>query len=882
MTIQVPNEFPTESDGIHRLGVIGEAPGHDETIAQRPFVGKSGRFLTALLAKHGLARSQVFIGSVAQYQPPNNDIFKFTWDGPEIKAGREQLARDLEVFKPNCLLLLGNVALKAFKDPESIHPLIPKAYRFKNANWRGSVFQALGYKCLPSYHPAYCLRDYTATPLLSFDIKKAIAQSATPDLKLLERMKVIPDTFLEAKALLEGLIHDKPKIGTDIEGGVYGMSSISFSPSPHYGFTIPFIRNNSKHYWTMEEEIELLILVARVLEDPGIEKVLQAGLYDTFVLHYAYLIRIRNVTDDTMLKGWEKYSELEKGLGMLCSLYTDQPFYKGDRKSTDDKTFYEYNALDSIITKEVDEVLETALTPRQLEHYHFNVNMQLPLRYMEVNGIRYDTVKAKERCSFIRAKMFEAKAQLNAMTGHGFSWESIQEIKDHAQALFYQKKDRTKPYAKYEVATIRLEALLNKPSPDLATIGEVESLCEVGLNTESPEVLMEYLYETLGLPLQLHKITERPTSNYEALLNLSKYCQKSEQPDKLAIINKLIEISALTTRQEMLSIYADPDGRIRCGYNVVGSDTGRIQCYMSPTGSGYNLQTIPNYTKESEAPAGVLGDRDLFIADEGYWMFACDLEGADSWTVAAYCAMLGDSTMLNDLRYGLRPAKILTLMVRGMRGDYSNRDWLMQASKQVNKEDLDAFACKGVVHGASYCEGPLTISRNLFEKSEGRCYYTQSECATFRSFFLQRYWGIPKWHAWAGRQIAYRPELECASGFKRIFFERQDQLLPTVVANEPQHNTTYAINKATWNLWVDPENRTSEEGRGLIIQPLHTIHDELVGQFPKADTDWAIAKIKTYFANTIKIAGQDIVIPFEGGYGESWAAAKAKKVGIIK
>ncbi len=86
---------------------------------------------------------------------------------------------------------------------------------------------------------------------------------------------------------------------------------------------------------------------------------------------------------------------------------------------------------------------------------------------------------------------------------------------------------------------------------------------------------------------------------------------------------------------------ADPDGRVRCSYNVVGTDTGRLSCQGSPTGSGMNLQTV---TKKL---------RHLFLADPGYHFFQCDLAGADGWTVAAECASLGDPTMLNDYLAGI-------------------------------------------------------------------------------------------------------------------------------------------------------------------------------------------------------------------------------------
>jgi hypothetical protein len=61
------------------------------------------------------------------------------------------------------------------------------------------------------------------------------------------------------------------------------------------------------------------------------------------------------------------------------------------------------------------------------------------------------------------------------------------------------------------------------------------------------------------------------------------------------------------------------------------------------------------------------------------------------------------------------------------------------------------------------------------------------------------------------------------------------------------------------------------EGRTqLHVEPLHQVHDALVGQFKKERTAWALTKIKSYFANPIIVANQRLTIPFEGNYGSSW------------
>ena len=90
--------------------------------------------------------------------------------------------------------------------------------------------------------------------------------------------------------------------------------------------------------------------------------------------------------------------------------------------------------------------------------------------------------------------------------------------------------------------------------------------------------------------------------------------------------------------RKQLELKTDRDSRIRCSYNLVGTETGRLSCSGSVTGSGTNLQTI---TKQL---------RYLYQPDPGYYFFQCDLSGADGWTVAARASQLGDPTMLDDYR----------------------------------------------------------------------------------------------------------------------------------------------------------------------------------------------------------------------------------------
>ena len=950
MPNQVKNLFPTTllPHGSPRIALIGEAPGQQECELGQPFVGKSGKFLSWLLSRNNITREQVFLGNVCQVRPPNNQISLFSWSGDEIQSGLSELKKDIENFQPNIVVCLGNIPLKAAKDPLTNHPLNPKNYAYKNSKWRGSVFYSHPQspfnqtKTISTFHPAYVLRCYDNVALFQFDLRKAMLESKSK--KVVEPTHIIHTVLCKNEILgrLACIRARQEPVALDIEGGVDSMSCISFATSKTEAFIIPFIRKDGSFVWSPTDSLEIYLALAKTLEDPHVPKILQNSLYDTFVLQYSYNIRVRNVSDDTMLKHWEMYSELPKSLDVQTSLYTNVPYYKGDRHSQDDETFYRYCCLDSLVTYEINQVLSQWINkvtrPRSYKHYRMNMALLSPLRAMELGGIKYDTTKAKERRSKILRTLFEQQAKLNGITGFRFAWKSCDVMSKCIESLMAYKLDITRTKKGYIESRERAEFLLYKhKTPDLSTIGELETLCEVGLNVGSPKQLTHYLYNVLGLPPQfkekdtkdeseknyklgaglkkeastketveerigvdeLDKVlgTENDTcgytSNYEALLKLSKICKQAPGKEReYEIIQDIITIRALNTRQRMLAIYADSDGRIRCGYNVVGSDTGRITCYTSPTGSGYNLQTIPNYTKTTESPGGVLGDRDLFLADEGYYMFQCDLSGADGWTVAAYCKMLGDSTMLDDYLYGLKPAKILALMIRkeAHKYNFKDRKELAELSKSVSKDDWDYFACKRVQHGANYMEGPTTIGKNVLTDSEGKLYMTDSECRRLRDMYFLRYPGIARWHNFIDGQLKQKPFLTCASGQTRQFFGRPKEILTKAVAFEPQANTTYATNLAMQSLWNDKENRietwetnnvSSKRSNGnmvttLRIQPLHQVHDALIGQFKTTDVLWAVEKIKSYFNNEITIAGQKITIPFEGGYGKSWGELSNK------
>lgn len=888
----VPNIFPTVTQP-YRIAIIGEAPGRDEELQGLPFVGASGQLLTNLLSLAGILRQACFIGNVCQRRPTDNDINNA--DLIDVEEGITQLTKDLNEHSSNICVLLGNTPLRLAKPFCNI------------SDWRGSYFIStepgpfFGRKCIATYHPAACLCNYEWMPLLMLDLKKALAEAFNKSLNYPTRNFETNLTSYEIIQRLKEISLNPRPISIDIEGGIDSMSCISVATSGGYSFIIPFTTSNGDNYWlTLDEELSIWSELASVLADSRISKILQNALYDRFVLQYSYSLIITNNSEDTMLKSWELYCELEKGLGFLCSLYTNEPFYKSDRKSDDMETFWRYCCKDSAVTYEISQKIQPMLNPGSDKHYRFNVELLNAMLYMELKGIRYDIQLSKTRVAQVNQAIYKLQAELDviAMCGvHAINKLERDGMLIRVREVMCFVRDQSKPKKDFEGVYQSIESLIKtKETLSNEDLAYISIECGWSMNLKS-KLFKEYLYDTLQLPKQYKTDPEGKkslTTDGKALLKIQK---QSPHP----AVELAIQIAELRTRSQMLTITADEDGRIRAGYNIVGASTGRITCYTSPTGSGYNLQTIPDdYESYPDNHPLRHGMRDLFMADEGYHLFQCDLKGSDGWTIGANMAALGDPSMLDDLRAGIKPAARICYLLRHGNGSLHRkpRDEVKELLREVKKTDWDYFACKVGIWGICYLMGVDLLADEIAEESQGKLWLSRKEVEDFRNAVFSGY-NVKLWHNAMAAKLAKSPYLTVPSGHKRRFFSRKQDILGQALAHEPQANTTYATNLAAFKLWRDEENRTpinptgvgqlgstdtsidSTESNGRIhssslgctlrIQPLHQVHDALLGQFRIEDTSWAVDKIKTYFNNEIIIAGIPIVIPFEGNYGKNWA-----------
>ena len=159
------------SDGNRssEIMLIGEAPGHDEDIQGKPFVGRSGKLLNKMLEAIGLSRETVYIANIVPWRPPNNR--RPTEN--EIDICLPFIKKHIELIAPKVLMLLGSTATYALlRNKEGITKIRGK--------WVEMDFGKLRIPILPSFHPAFLLRQ-PAQKKYSWDdlkmLKKKIDES---------------------------------------------------------------------------------------------------------------------------------------------------------------------------------------------------------------------------------------------------------------------------------------------------------------------------------------------------------------------------------------------------------------------------------------------------------------------------------------------------------------------------------------------------------------------------------------------------------------------------------------------------------------------------------------------------------------------------------
>lgn len=145
------------------LMFVGEAPGEDEDLQGLPFVGRAGKLLTKIIEAMGLKREDVYIANILKCRPPNNRIPLPN----EIIECENNVKRQVEFINPKVICTLGKFASQTLLRTQTPISVL-----------RGHFQEYNGIKVMPTFHPAYLLRNPNDKKLVWSDMKKVMKELA--------------------------------------------------------------------------------------------------------------------------------------------------------------------------------------------------------------------------------------------------------------------------------------------------------------------------------------------------------------------------------------------------------------------------------------------------------------------------------------------------------------------------------------------------------------------------------------------------------------------------------------------------------------------------------------------------------------------------------
>jgi DNA polymerase I-like protein with 3'-5' exonuclease and polymerase domains/uracil-DNA glycosylase len=578
---------------------------------------------------------------------------------------RELLKRELEKGDYNIIVALGETAWRALTPFQDIN------------RYRGSVVPSnlVDCKVLGMVEPNRSMRDPKLLPLQDWDLQKLMYHKGTKDL-LRKKLDIIitQDLDLLAKEFLdpEYLADPNSMLAFDIETtSTHEMSCIGFAKDANTAYVIPL-------YHVLSNKLPQTIkLIDAIMRSP-VKKIAQNGNFDCMFMGYYYGIKVENFYWDTMLCQHSMFPNLSKGLDVLASIYTNEPYWKDEGKSwknqwkfneADWQQFYEYNGKDAANTFEIAESQPPLLAARGTEEI-FRREMRLcyPLIHAEVKGMKVDPGVKKKLQDDNDICIAKAELFLHNLVDGDEGYTTSQQFLD----MLYARR-----------AKKALEKVYKDPRNGY-------------LNINSPKQVKAYLYDKCKLPKRVKK--GKVVTDEDALLSLQKY--------GFELVSVILYLRKIKKRDTFYSIKIDSDGRVRTTFKPGGTETGRLSSSKSITGTGFNLQTIP---KEM---------RIFFIADDGYILLAPDYAKAESWIVA-YLA--GDTNMLEALRGE----------------DFHSTNASAILGRKVTKADyIERQLGKKISHAANYRTTAFTLEKELAKEG---FIFSKRECQNMLTDYFRNY-----------------------------------------------------------------------------------------------------------------------------------------------
>lgn len=766
-----------------RIMIIDDAPGEREEKDGIPLVGYAGREFSQMLQEAGIMRSECFITSVLTSRPPHDEATAFIAETkkeitgshvllrdkfvlPPLVEGIERLKREIELCRPHLIIALGNIPLWALTGQWGI------------TSWRGSVMQCdldlgLDYrpKVIPVYHPSLIMRQWSWRQICVHDLRRAKLEAKSVEINLPDYSFVTRPDYSTAVSVLAQLYAQvcerSGKLAVDIETRAGHIACIGIAWSTRDAICIPLMDSTKPEgYWPLGQELQLMDAMRRLLTHENCGVVGQNFLYDAqyFWRHLHY---VPNVKRDTMIAQHVLFSNLPKDLSYLSSMYCSYHTYWKDEgkewsKVVNEDQLWTYNCKDAVITFEVD-------------------SAQAPV---------VDAMKLRAPHDF-QQKLF---------------WPVLRTM-DKGLRVDHGLKGRFAMMLQDEIAK-REQWLID--------------VLGMPLNIKSSVQMKELFYGILNQKPVYNRKTGAISCDDEALRKIA---------DREILLKPVVrKISELRSLGVFLSTFVnapvDVDGRMRCSFNIAGTETYRFSSSKNAFGSGLNLQNIPKGGDDDEG-LELPNIRSLFVPDPGYTFFDIDLDSADLRIVAW-------ESDEREMKAMVKEGK--KVYVEVMKEYYHN--------PAMTKHSPQYGMFKSYCHGTHY----LGTAKGLAE----RLGLLVHESEKLQKWYFGKFPNIKKWQDEIKDQVCKRRYIENVFGYRVYFFDRiEGTIFNQAIAWIPQSSVACLINRGYERI------DRLEKGVDILLQ----VHDSLAGQFPTAQRDYYVKRIVECAEIELPYPGDPLIIP---------------------
>ena len=398
------------------------------------------------------------------------------------------------------------------------------------------------------------------------------------------------------------------------------------------------------------------------------------------------------------------------------------------------------------------------------------------------------------------------------------NWPELREVHDFQQSLFH-------PVLQTMITGIRVDnsskARLSADLSEAISTRETWLTEVVGhpINIKSPLQMKDFFYRELAQKPIISRKTGNPTCDDTAISRIS-----SREPLLRPVCSTIQELRSLNVfRSTFLEAPVDLDERMRCSFNIAGTETYRFSSRENAFGSGMNFQNIPS-GDESE---GLPNVRKLFVTDPATEFFDIDLDSADLRIVVWESGCVEMKQMFAE---GLKP------YVEIAKEYYHDQT--------IDKHHPSYKLFKALCHGTNYLGTPSGLANRIG--------LLTVEIERIQKWYYSKFPEIKIWQDDLCARLRSDRYVQNVFGYRIYFFDRiEGTVYNQAVAAVPQSTVGCLINRGYRNIHNNEPD----------IQVLLQVHDSLAGQYPIAIRDSAQSRIIQQCSVPLPYPDEDLIIP---------------------